>query len=82
VLRLALAAHGDGLSVIPVPLIPKPGDELRQRFTETWPHLAPAEREALWAIARREPLIASLPPASPLAQQALIRAYGAWCERR
>jgi hypothetical protein len=53
-------------------------DELRQEFTEAWPHLASAEREAVWAIARREPLIASLPPASPLAQQALIRAYGTW----
>jgi hypothetical protein len=57
-------------------------DELRQQFTEAWPHLAPAQREALWVIARREPLIASLPPASPLAQQALIRAYGAWRDRR
>jgi hypothetical protein len=53
-------------------------DKLRQQFTEAWPRLAPAEREALWAQARREPLVASLSPASPLAQQALIRAYGAW----
>jgi hypothetical protein len=53
-------------------------DALRQQFTNAWPQLAPAEREALWAIARREPLISSLSPASPLAQQALIRAYGAW----
>jgi hypothetical protein len=53
-------------------------DELRQQFTDAWLHLAPAEREAIWAIARREPLISSLPPASPLAQQALIRAYGTW----
>jgi hypothetical protein len=53
-------------------------EALRQQFTEAWPHLAPAEREAVLTIARREPLIAALPPASPLAQQALIRAYGAW----
>jgi len=52
-------------------------EALRQQFTDAWPQLAPAEREAIWAIARREPFIASLPPASPLAQQALIQAYGA-----
>jgi len=57
-------------------------DELRQRFTTAWPHLAPAEREAVLTIAWREPLISSLPPAAPLAQQALIRAYGAWRDRR
>ena len=57
-------------------------EELRQQFTDAWPQLAPLEREALWAIARREPLIASLPPEAPLAQQGLIRAYGAWRDRR
>jgi hypothetical protein len=57
-------------------------NELRQQFTDAWPRLAPVEREAIWVIARREPLIASLPPAAPLAQQALIRAYGAWCGYR
>jgi hypothetical protein len=50
-------------------------EALRQEFTDAWPQLAPAEREAIWAIARREPLIASLPLEAPLAQQALIRAY-------
>jgi hypothetical protein len=57
-------------------------DELRQEFTDAWPRLTPAQREAVLTIARREPLIASLPPASPLAQQALIRSYGAWRDRR
>jgi hypothetical protein len=52
-------------------------DALRQQFADAWPYLTPAEREALWVIAQREPLVASLPPTSPLAQQALIRAYGA-----
>jgi len=52
-------------------------EALRQQFADAWPHLTPAEREAIWAIARREPLIASLPLEAPLAQQALIRAYGA-----
>jgi hypothetical protein len=53
-------------------------EALRQQFTTAWPRLASGDREAIWAIARREPLIASLPPASPLAQHALIRAYGTW----
>ena len=57
-------------------------EALRQQFTEAWPRLAPAEREAVLTIARREPLIASLPPQAPLAQQALILAYGAWRDRR
>jgi hypothetical protein len=52
-------------------------EALRQQFADAWPHLTPAEREAIWAIARSEPLVASLPPEAPLAQQALIRAYGA-----
>jgi hypothetical protein len=51
-------------------------EALRQQFTTAWRKLAPAEREALWAQARREPLIASLPLEAPLAQHALIRAYG------
>jgi hypothetical protein len=56
-------------------------DKLRQQFVTAWPQLAPAQREAIWMIARREPLIAALPPEAPLAQQALIRAYGAWRDR-
>jgi hypothetical protein len=53
-------------------------EALRQQFAEAWPQLAPAEREALWERARQDPLVAALSPASPLAQHALIRAYGAW----
>jgi hypothetical protein len=57
-------------------------EALRKQFTDAWFQLAPTQREAIWAIARREPLIALLPPEAPLAQQALIRAYGAWCGDR
>lgn len=53
-------------------------DALRARFAAEWPALAPDIKADLTARAAASPLGRLAPPGSPLARQALIRAFGAW----
>ena len=69
--RIGIIGFGLLVAVAAYEAYTRPGDP---------PELIAAQNAVARDIAQK--LIASLPPEAPLAQQALIRAYGAWRDRR
>ena len=53
---------------------------LSTRFAVAWPLLPSSHQQQIQDLARQNPLIRQLHPDAPLVRQALIRAYGVWCE--
>ncbi len=53
---------------------------LSTRFAEAWPLLPASHQQQIQDLARQNPLIRQLHPEAPLVRQALIRAYGVWCD--
>jgi hypothetical protein len=52
--------------------------ELKAQFDSEWPTLNNEEREYVANLSLRNPLMKDIPPESPLARQALVKAFGDW----
>ena len=53
-------------------------DELKVRFAAEWPSLPDSSKSAVKALAAQDPRVKGISLESPLARQALLRAFGEW----